>query len=81
MHKTKKICLVFLMASTTALFAQSEDFNVNEPSRMKEGLYVGVGVGGTIYHDTLTVCNTSTSNQISKSFNTTDTQASIFAGV
>ena len=81
MHKTKKICLVFLLTSTIALFAQSESFNVNEPSRMKEGLYVGVGVGGNMYHDTLTVCNTSTSNQISKSFNTTDTQASIFAGV
>lgn len=81
MHKTKKICLIFLLTSTTALFAQSESSNVNETSRMKEGLYVGVGVGGSMCHDTLTVSNTSTSNQISKSFNTTDTQASIFAGV
>jgi opacity protein-like surface antigen len=81
MRITKKISLCFLITATATSFARATGIDVDGTPSIKEGLYVGVGVGGCMYHDTLTVCNTSTSNQISKSFNTTDTQASIFAGV
>ena len=81
MGKAEKFIMCFLMTSTSASFAETVGTNADETPRMKEGLYVGVGIGGTMYHDTITVSNTSTSNQISKSFNTTDAQASIFAGV
>jgi opacity protein-like surface antigen len=81
MGKTKKFSFCFLITITSASFAGAVETNVDESPRMKEGLYVGLGVGGTMYHDTITVSNTNTLYQISKSFNTTDAQASIFAGV
>jgi outer membrane immunogenic protein len=54
---------------------------VIESPCMKEGLYVGAGIGGSMYNNKITAYNTTSLFQVNRTFNSSDAQASVFAGV
>jgi outer membrane immunogenic protein len=81
MLKIKKNLLILLITTTTATFAGTMGATVIETPCMKEGLYVGAGIGGSMYNNNFSVYNTSTLFQVNRSFSSSDAQASVFAGV
>ncbi len=58
MLKIKKNLFVLLITTTTATFAGTMGATVIETPCMKEGLYVGAGIGGSMYNNNFSVYNT-----------------------
>ena len=71
--------LFMLLMSGAALAGTMGDVTICKP--MKEGLYVGAGIGGGMYNDKISAYNVSSLATVNKSFNSSSALASIFAGV
>ncbi len=75
-----KITLSLLAISSASAFAGTVGPVVVQPE-MREGLYVGAGIGGGMYSDTITAYNPIVLNSINNSTNSSGALASVFAGV
>lgn len=79
--KLSKLIFSSLILSTSASYAGTMGTIMTETSFMKEGLYLGAGIGGAMYNDKIKAFNTLTFAQQEKSFNTSSALASVFIGV
>lgn len=80
MNQLNKLLLSSLALSISCAYAGTMGPIAVEPT-MKEGLYVGAGIGGAMYNDKIKAYNPTTWVQQQNSFNTSSALASVFAGV
>jgi opacity protein-like surface antigen len=79
MHQKLKLALLGL--SCGVCYAGTVGAIVEEIPCMKEGLYVGAGIGGAMYNDKVKAYNTVNLLSREKSFNTNSALASAFIGL
>lgn len=77
----KKLALTLLGLSSSVSFAGTMGAMIEEPFNMKEGLYLGAGIGGAMYNDKIKFYNPINFAQQEKSFNSNSALASVFIGV
>ena len=76
-----KLSIALLALSSSFAYAGTMGAIVEETAYMKEGLYVGAGIGGAMYNDKIQAQNPFTLLQREKSFSNSGALASVFAGV
>lgn len=76
-----KLFLSFCMLASCTAYAGTMGTIIEEPAYMKEGLYLGAGIGGAMYNDKIQAYNPVTLVSREKSFNSNSALASVFIGV